>query len=54
MHSAIIVVEIPEAPFNATSNPAWENFLARVVRLTSHKPDLLDKQKGVERLGENV
>ena len=54
MHSAIIVVEIPEAPFNATSNPAWENFLARVGRLTSHKPDLLDKQKGVERLGENV
>jgi hypothetical protein len=54
MHSAIIVVEMPEVRFDATSNPTWENFLARVDRLTSHKPDLIDKQKGVERLGENV
>ncbi len=54
MHSALIVVEIPEQHFNTSSNQAWLTFIGQIDRLTSSKTDPLDKQKGVERLGENV
>jgi hypothetical protein len=54
MHSAIVVIEIPETPYNATSNQAWQMFLATIDRLQARTSDPLDKQEGVERLGENV
>ena len=54
MHSALIVVEIPTQHFNAANNQAWLTFIGQVDRLTSAKIDPLDKQQGVERLGENV
>ncbi len=52
MHSAIVVVEMPEMPYNATSNQAWQIFLAGVNRLQGQTPDHLDRQQVVERLGE--
>ena len=54
MHSAIVVVEMPETPYNATSNQIWQTFIAVVDRAAASKPDPIDKQKGVGRLGENV
>jgi hypothetical protein len=54
MHSAIIVVQMPEQHHNSASNQAWLTFLAGVDKLTSAKVDPLDKQPGVERLAENV
>jgi hypothetical protein len=54
MHSAIIVIEMPEMAYNATSNQAWQTFLAMVDLTATHRPDPLHKQTGVERLGENV
>jgi hypothetical protein len=54
LHNAIIVVQMPEQHHSSAANQAWQAFLARVDKLTSAKLDPLDKQRGVERLAENV
>ena len=54
MHSAIVVVVMPEMPHDLPSNQKWQAFLASVDDLQRSKPHPLDKQKGVLRLTENV
>jgi hypothetical protein len=54
MHSAIIVVPIPEQHHSSATNQAWQTFLAGIDRQTSQTPDPIGKQQGVERLAENV
>jgi hypothetical protein len=54
MHSAIIVVRMPEQHHSSAANQAWLAFLAGVDKLSSAKVDPLEKQQGVERLAENV
>jgi hypothetical protein len=54
MHSAIIVVEIPEQHFNAMANQAWLNFIGQIDRLRATKTDPVSQQRGVEQLAENV
>lgn len=46
MHSAIVVVTMPEAPFDSAIHQSWQMFLAGAPQE--------DKPRGVEKLGENV
>lgn len=54
MHSAIVVVEMPDAPHDRSVSHKWQSFMAEANSLRTDKPAPLDKQKGVARLGENV
>ena len=54
MHSAIVVIRMPEQSRESSSHPAWLTFLAEVDRLEGGTPDVLHEQKGVARLAENV
>ena len=54
MHSAIVVIGMPDTGHDGYSNPVWQTFLAIVNLTATNKPDPIDKQTGVERLGENV
>ncbi len=47
MHSAIVVIEMPEAPYNSAINQTWQTFLAVVDRAAAHQPDPLAKQDGL-------
>jgi hypothetical protein len=54
MHSAIIVVVVPDMSHSASFNQRWQMFLADVNHLKQETPDPLDKYEGVARLAENV
>jgi hypothetical protein len=54
MHSAVVVVKIPEKMHDQLHNERWYAFLADVDKLRQHQPDPLRRQQGVSRLGENV
>jgi hypothetical protein len=54
MHSAIVAIEMPEQPYDSSSNTTWQTFMAIVDRLKGAKPDTLHTQPGVERLAESV
>jgi hypothetical protein len=46
MHSAVVVVKIPEKMYDQPLHDRW--------KLGQHQPDPLHRQRGVSRLGENV
>ena len=54
MHSAIVVIQMPEATYDRSVPQAWNSFIGDVDSLRSSKPKPLGEQKGVERLAENV
>jgi hypothetical protein len=55
MHSAIVVVDIPQNDTTGTINePKWRAFIANVDRKTATKPDPIGNYEGVKRLAENV
>jgi hypothetical protein len=54
MHTAIVVIQMPEPLVHESFSSKWENYLAEVHSLRKPTTDPIDKQKGVARLGENV
>ncbi len=54
MHSALVVVQKPEVPFNETESPNWRDFLADLNGLKLQKPNPIHYQPGVQWLAENV
>lgn len=54
MPSVVISIEMPPDTYDTSVPQAWHNFIADVDNLRREKPQHLDKQKGVLRLGENV
>jgi hypothetical protein len=54
MHSAIVVIVVPETPYDANSNKRWQDFIADINLLRHTKPTPLHALPGVSRLGENV
>jgi hypothetical protein len=54
MHSALVVVKIPEMLINEASKMRWQKFIAAINEVASAKPRHLDKEDGVSVLAENV
>jgi hypothetical protein len=54
MHSAIVVIKIPERSYDTTVQQRWQAFTADVDQMGRSSPDPLDQQTGVSRLAENV
>src|SRR6185437_8849318 len=54
MHSAIVVINMPEESHIGTASPTWNAFIADVDGLRQQKVDQLYKQQGVQLLAQNV
>lgn len=54
MHSAIVVVNMPDKNETERHHPKWLAFLADINRACEPVLGSLDTQKGVTRLAENV
>jgi hypothetical protein len=54
MHTAIIVIKMPELLPHEKISQQWLDFVSDVNALRNTKPQYLDKQPGVARLAENV
>jgi hypothetical protein len=54
MHSAIVVIKMPDQPHTAPSNQKWLAFMADVDHLRHREQDHVQEPKGVARLAENV
>jgi hypothetical protein len=54
MHSAIVVIKIPELLHTEAQSQRWANYVGEVDDLIKGKQEPLGQQTGVARLGENV
>ena len=54
MHSAIVVINMPEKHESEGHHPKWLAFLADTSRASEPMLDPMEDQAGVLRLGENV
>jgi hypothetical protein len=54
MHSAIVVINMPEKPESQGHHPKWLAFLADIFRAIEPMMVSLEDEEGVVRLAENV
>jgi hypothetical protein len=54
MHSAIVVINLPEKHETEGQHPKWLAFLADVCRSSEPMVSSLEDQDGVMRMAENV